>query len=349
MPFRERHIVHFKTLASIRTPRIMIVIAMILAVAVGGAITFLTFTPWVQTTAGAGIVTAIDPNDRAQEINALVSGRIDEWFVRDGDQVREGDPIVRIIDNDPQLLDRLAAERDQLLAQRDAASIALETAQIDLNRTRGLFEDGLAARRDVEQAQIRIEDLRARVAAAEAALQRQETDISRLSAQLVAAPRAGTILRVNAGNSATFVSAGEILASFQPADAERAIELFIDGRDVALVTPGAPVRLQFEGWPAVQFSGWPSVAVGTFAGRVITVDPSAQPNGQFRVLVAEDPEAEQPWPDGHFVRFGANVRGWVLLDTVPLGYELWRQLNNFPPRLPQGNGPQASTGGASQG
>jgi len=56
-----------------------------------------------------------------------------------------------------------------------------------------------------------------------------------------------------------------------------------DGRDVALVTPGAPVRLQFEGWPAIQFSGWPSVAVGTFTGTVIAVDPSADVSGRFRV------------------------------------------------------------------
>ena len=49
------------------------------------------------------------------------------------------------------------------------------------------------------------------------------------------------------------------------------MEIFIDGRDVALVRPGDQARIQFEGWPAVQFSGWPSVAVGTFGGRVTTI------------------------------------------------------------------------------
>jgi hypothetical protein len=30
------------------------------------------------------------------------------------------------------------------------------------------------------------------------------------------------------------------------------------------------------------------------------------------------------------------VKGWVLLDTVPLGFELWRQFNGFPPTVAQG-------------
>jgi len=28
------------------------------------------------------------------------------------------------------------------------------------------------------------------------------------------------------------------------------------------------------------------------------------------------------------------VQAWVLLETVPVGFEIWRQLNNFPPELP---------------
>jgi RND family efflux transporter MFP subunit len=338
MPFREQHIGHFRTLASIRTPRPIKAVGWILVIAVASAAAFLTFTPWVQTTVGTGVVTALDPNDRTQEINVLVSGRIDEWFVQDGQKVEEGDPILRVADNDPRLLERLGAERSQLEQARDAAERALRTAQIDLERTQSLYEDGLAARREYEQARIRVEDLRGQVASAEAALQRQDTNLSRQSVQLIRAPRDGTILRVNAGDTATYVSAGEPVATFQPDGAKRVVELFVDGRDVALVERGAPVMLAFEGWPTVQFSGWPSVAVGVFEGRVLTVDPSAQPDGRFRVLVEEAPDAEEPWPSEEFVRFGATARGWVLFETVPLGYELWRQLNNFPPRFTRGQG-----------
>jgi RND family efflux transporter MFP subunit len=297
-------------------------------------VAFLIYVPWVQTTSGRGVVTTLSPNERRQDINALVPGRIEEWYVRDGSTVKKGDPIVRIADIDPQLIDRLQAERAQIALQLEAAKSALATARIDERRTRELFEAGLAARRDFEQAQIRINEREGAVAAAQAALNRADVNLSRQSVQIVRAPRDGFIQSLNAGDAATFISAGDVLATFVPDGAERVVEIFIDGRDVALVTPGDKVRIQFEGWPAVQFSGWPSVAVGTFGGRVIAVDQSAQTNGRFRVLIAEDRSEEHRWPEERFVRFGAAVQAWVLLETVPVGYEIWRQLNNFPPELP---------------
>ncbi len=90
------------------------------------------------------------------------------------------------------------------------------------------------------------------------------------------------------------------------------------------------MRLQFEGWPAVQFSGWPSVAVGTFGGTVAFVDPSDDGTGDFRVVVVPD-EDEEAWPDSRFLRQGTRAKGWVLLEEVSIGFELWRQVNGFPP------------------
>jgi RND family efflux transporter MFP subunit len=309
-------------------------IGWIIAIGLTAVALFLAFVPWVQTTAGFGSVTALNPNDRLQEINALITGRIQEWYVQDGSHVAVGDPIVKVVDIDPQLLQRLTAERSQVEAKLEAAEQAVRTAEIDERRMKELFDQGLASQREYEQARIRVEELRSRVAEAAAELTRVDVNISRQSVQIVRAPRDGVILRVNAGDAATFVSAGDVVASFVPDNVERAVELFVDGRDVALVRPGAEVRLQFEGWPAVQFSGWPSLAVGTFGGKVLAIDPSAQANGRFRVLVTEDPAFDPPWPDQRFVRFGSNSRGWVLLDTVPVGYELWRRMNNFPPNLP---------------
>ncbi len=36
------------------------------------------------------------------------------------------------------------------------------------------------------------------------------------------------------------------------------------------------------------------------------------------------------WPGRRFVRLGGKVHGWVQGETVTVGYELWRQLNDFP-------------------
>ncbi len=326
----ENHKQHFKTLNGIQLPRPMRTIALLIIFVIVLVAAFLGTVPWVQTTAGAGSVTALNPDDLAQEINAFVSGRIQKWYIRDGDHVKVNDPIARIVDNDPQLLERLDAERRQVEAQLDAARAVAETARIDAERTEELFNEGLAARRDFEQAKIKLQERLAVVAEAAAKLTRAEVKLTRQSAQIVHAPRDGIILRVNAGNTSTFVKVGDSIATFVPDNVERVAELYIDGRDVSLVRIGDKVRLQFEGWPVVQFSGWPSVAIGTFGGIVIAVDPSAQTNGRFRVLVKEDPAELNPWPSIDYVRFGSKVRGWIQMETVVVGYELWRLFNNFP-------------------
>ncbi|MBB4210517.1 RND family efflux transporter MFP subunit [Rhodothalassium salexigens DSM 2132] len=348
--FRGKHLDTWQTLDSIRIPRVMrmVVLIILATILIGG--TFLYFTPWVQTASGRGVVTALDPRDRQQDINALVGGRIEQWFVRDGSTVKKGDPIVRLVDNDPQLVERLKSEMQALERKVIAAEQQVSTAEYDARRQKELYEEGLSSRLAYENAQIKLEDLRSKLASARAELKQAEVRLSRQSIQTVRAPRDGTILTVNAGDSATFIQQGQRVATFIPEDVKRAVQLFVDGRDAALVEEGRPVRLQFEGWPAVQFSGWPSVAVGTFAGRVAVVDRGANLSGQFRIMVVEDPDGE-PWPEERFVRLGTQARGWVLLDTVRLGYELWRQMNNFPPNftVPGGSGGQGGGQGSGQG
>ena len=58
--------------------------------------------------------------------------------------------------------------------------------------------------------------------------------------------------------------------------------------------------------------------------------------GKFRIIVVPDQEAvknhkDQPWPSTRYLRPGSEVHGWVMLNTVSLGFELWRQFNAFPP------------------
>jgi len=352
----HRHRPNWQTLDSIRVPRITRTVSVFIAVVllVGAAV--LWFTPWVQTVSGRGEVTALDPRDRMQDINALVGGRIDEWYVRDGSTVAAGDPIVRLVDNDPQLLQRLRDERDAVLRKVEAMELQAQTAERDYQRQQELHADGLSSRRDMELARIKVGDLRSQLATARAELQQVEVRLSRESTQIVRAPRDGTILSLAAGDTATFVAQGQRIARFVPSDVERAVQLYLDGRDAALVETGRKVRLQFEGWPAVQFSGWPSVAVGTFGGEVAVVDRSANQQGLFRVMVVPDPESPD-WPEDRFVRLGTQAQGWVLLESVRLGFELWRQMNNFPPtfQVPgtgqggSGGGGGGSAGGASGG
>jgi hypothetical protein len=107
------------------------------------------------------------------------------------------------------------------------------------------------------------------------------------------------------------------------------------------------VRLQFEGWPAVQFGGWPSVAVGTFGGEVALVDATDDGKGKFRVLVV--PTEGELWPSGAYLRQGVRANGWILMEEVPLGWELWRQFNGFPPNLSEPPTQAYATGGKKSG
>ena len=91
------------------------------------------------------------------------------------------------------------------------------------------------------------------------------------------------------------------------------------------------MRLQFDGWPVLQFSGWPNVSVGTFGGEVIVIDYVASANGDYRILVVPDKAEEEPWPNQ--LRLGSGANGWVMLNDVPVWFELWRQINGFPPTI----------------
>lgn len=297
-------------------------------------ITMLCLTPWQQFSRGKGTVLAYNPNNRLQKVTAPVSGVVEEWLVQDGQFVKKGDPIVRVIDNDPNYLVRLEAQRDAAIAKFDAAKEASNTGRLNFHRQKQLVKEGLSSPKEFEKAKIQYKKLRSDEASAAASLAKSEVDLSRQHQQIVTAPRDGKILRTLVGSGKTLVKAGEDLVDFVPSSDDNAVELFLDGNDLPLVYEGRKVRIQFEGWPAVQFSGWPSIAIGSFGGIVSVIDPSVAPDGTFRVLIKPDLEDSVNWPNQSILRQGARALGIVTLDEVSIGYELWRKINGFPKSMP---------------
>lgn len=228
----------------------------------------------------------------------------------------------------------------------EVTTLALETAKADYDRNAAALA---AAGREVKAAEAertKVEaDTQAKVEEARASLQKDRADLAKAEGALaqmdvrmarqqnmrIVAPRAGTIFRVVANQGGEMVKQGDELAILVPDTDDRAVELWVDGNDAPLITPGRHVRVQFEGWPAVQFVGWPSVAVGTFPGEVRFVDATDDGSGHFRVVVVPDESGD--WPEPRYLRQGVRANGWVLLNQVSLGYELWRQFNGFPPAL----------------
>lgn len=161
----------------------------------------------------------------------------------------------------------------------------------------------------------------------------QENKLAGFGRLSVEAPRSGLIQQWNGREGSDAVKKLDQLFVIVPDATELAFEMKVSGNDIPLVHEGDRVRMQFHGWPAVQFVGWPSVAIGTFGGKVDRVYPTDDGKGYFSVIVVPDKhfEGEADWPDNRYLRQGVRANGWVLLRRVPLGYEIWRQLNGFPP------------------
>jgi adhesin transport system membrane fusion protein len=377
------------------------------------------FIPWQQNIRGIGIVSALSPMDRSQDLPSRIDGRVERWFVAEGQFVAKGSPIAQISEIkdeylDPEVLERTREQLDatvqsnvdkrnkaaalasQITALEEGLEVKLRQAQNKLEQTRAeleqavvedsvardqydrrrvLFESplGLASLNDLQAARVRAQSASARLVEKQNALRIAELEFDMIRAdarekiEKARSDRSATLADVAEGEKkvASFrnkvstlqqrqsfytidapqdvyvvkarkqgvgevVKAGEAVVTVQAAAPRQAVELFVKPMDVPLLRRGRQVRLQFDGWPALQFSGWPSVSVGTFGGEVAVIDQVASANGMFRVLVVPDPN-DEPWPAQ--LRLGSGVNGWAMLDDVPLWFELWRQLNGFPPTI----------------
>ncbi len=387
------------------------------------------FLPWQQSIESYGKVTALNPSDRPQSINSIISGRIEKWMIMEGDYVKTGDTILMLSEvkekfMDPLLLSRtnkqikdketsleskkkkVIAQENQLNALRSGVTLSLEKAKNkvlnnqmkiasdsgDLISARAdvaiaerqydaqkkMYEKGLKSLTDFEQRSLKLQQSKAKLISAENKLNSTKNEytnamielnsiqaeyadkISKTESELnstksdiydtesnlgkmrveysgleirsgmyaVRAPQDGFILKATKEGIGETVKEGEEVVTIMPENHSIAVELYFKPMDMPLLYTGCPMRIQFDGWPALVFSGWPSSSVGTFGGRVRVVDKVATKEGKFRVLVVPDPK-DDPWPEK--VRMGTGANGWAMLNNVLLSYELWRQFNGFPP------------------
>ena len=142
------------------------------------------------------------------------------------------------------------------------------------------------------------------------------------------APQTGQIIKAKKAGINEIVKEGEMIVEIVPNSFKYAVELFVKPMDLALINKGQDVRLQFDGYPAIVFSGWPNSSYGTFAGKISAIETNRNENGQFRVLIIPD-MTDKNWPSN--LKIGTGAQGFALLNDVPIWYELWRQLNGFPP------------------
>jgi RND family efflux transporter MFP subunit len=110
-----------------------------------------------------GIIAAI-PNEDVK-VSALVAGRVNAVTVAEGDTVRQGHVIAEL-DRQP-----LEDQRRQAAAAVEQAKAQGENARLNLERNQQLFDRGIAAGKEVE-------DAKAQLAAASAALEQATASLS---------------------------------------------------------------------------------------------------------------------------------------------------------------------------
>lgn len=221
---------------------------------------------------------------------------------------------------------KLVSQQNKLLASKNEVL----NAQVEISRVQAEYTDKISkARSDRFTAESSQFDSEAQVTKLENEFANYER---RTEMYYIRAPQSGFINKaLQAGIGETFKE-GDQLVNIMPTDYDMAVESFVDPIDLPLVHRGEQVRIQFDGWPAIIFSGWPNVSYGTYGGKIVAVETYISSNGKYRILIAPDQD-DHPWPED--LRVGSGARTIALLNDVPIWFELWRQLNGFPPNYYQ--------------
>jgi len=143
----------------------------------------------------------------------------------------------------------------------------------------------------------------------------------------ILAPQNGFISRTTKTGIGQTIKEGEEIVKISPREFDQGIEIFVSPSDISLVHKDETVSLIFDGYPAFVINGWQGVSQGVYKGKILSIDPAISDNGKFRVLVVPQNPAE--WPKNLYM--GGGAKAIILLNDVPLAYEMWRKFNNFPP------------------
>lgn len=246
-------------------------------------------------------------------------------------------------------------ERFEKLYQKDLKSkTEVETRKVTMQRAQASMitaqQKFLQSRNDILDAKVELNAVETKfqdeVSKAESekftalsSMYEAEIDVSKMQTQVanysirngmyyILAPQDGRIAKTLSSGIGETIKQGTPIATIMPTNYDLAVEMYVLPMDLPLLKVGQHVRIQFDGWPAIVFSGWPNTSYGTYGGTVFAIDQFANENGEFRVLVSPDLK-ENKWPVA--LRVGGGAYAMLLLNDVPIWYELWRNVNGFPP------------------
>ena len=196
------------------------------------------------------------PNQDAK-VGALVPGRIERVFVKEGDRVSAGQPLAQL-ENAPL--------RDQVRQAEAAVAQAranVENARIAAERNQRLLERGIAARKEIEDAKTQLAVNQAALSQAEAALAVARAQVARTT---IRAPFAGTVIR-------RFLGIGD---QVDGTGAQPVVEVAnLDALELLASVPGTRLN-HIRTNDSFTFET-PSVPGAKFSARVVAVLPAVDP------------------------------------------------------------------------
>ena len=217
---------------------------------------------------------------------------------------------------------KVNVQKNKLLNQKNL----LVNLQIELQTIDRDYDDKLAKSQSNQQSALsdKLESM-----AATSKLRNQFSNYSeRQKFYYITAPQSGYITKTLKKGIGETVKEGTDIATIMPAVYDLAVEIYLKPQDLPLLHNGDLVQIRFDGWPAIVISGWPESSTGVFSGRIVAIDRFISENGFYRIMLSPNKE-KKDWPERLSVGTGANA--FILLKEVPIWYEVWRQLNGFPP------------------
>lgn len=96
----------------------------------GAVAVIMLFLPWTQTITSTGNVTALNPDNRPQTIHAVIGGRIEKWFVREGTFVKKGDTIAFLSETKSEYMDPALIQRAESQMKAKESSVGSYMSKI---------------------------------------------------------------------------------------------------------------------------------------------------------------------------------------------------------------------------
>jgi HlyD family secretion protein len=184
----------------------------------------------VSTVTADGELRALNQVD----ISAEVVAKVEEVYVDEGDEVRKGQ-LLCVLDD------------DEYRSQRDLYRSQLEQARANFERGRALFDENLISEADFEERRTAYEVARSQ-------LEQSEDDLAKTR---IYTPIAGRVVRVEVEEGETVVmgtmnNAGTVMFTVGDLSAMQA-EIYVDETDVAKVALGQPAVVTLDAMPEVEF------------------------------------------------------------------------------------------------